>query len=81
MTPIISPVQLMVLAVFLTILWLLTTTLFVRIVKRNDKITDTAKTIWSILIVIYWVGGLFGYLVWNLIWQLADKFPTQKLSS
>ncbi|MDX2075813.1 MAG: hypothetical protein SFZ02_05245 [bacterium] len=80
MIPITNIILITILGIFLAIFWLFTTILFVRMVRRNDAISETAKTIWSILIVIYWAGGALGYLIWAIIWRIADKPATQKLS-
>jgi len=74
MNPNIIPIT--ALGIFLAFLWLSTTVIFVRMVRQNDKISESAKTIWSILILVYWFVGAFGYVIWNIIWQISLPRPT-----
>lgn len=69
MNPNFIPVVL--LGIFFAFLWLSTTIVFIRMVRRNDSISESAKTIWSILILAYWFVGAFGYLVWSIIWRVS----------
>jgi len=74
MNPNIIPIT--ILGIFLAFLWLSTTVIFVRMVRRNDKISESAKTIWSIVILVYWFVGAFGYIIWNIIWQISEPKTT-----
>lgn len=74
MNPNIIPIT--ILGIFLAFLWLSTTVIFVRMVRRNDNIGESAKTIWSIVILAYWFVGAFGYVIWNIIWQIAEPKAT-----
>jgi hypothetical protein len=64
-----------ILGVVIASLWLSTTIIFVRMVRQNNKIGESAKTIWSIIIVVYWIYGVIAYLIWKAIWQASDKTP------
>ncbi len=64
-----------ILGVVIASLWLSTTIIFVRMVRQNNKIGESAKTILSIIIVVYWIYGVLGYLLWKIIWQASDKTP------
>lgn len=64
-----------ILGVVIASLWLSTTIIFVRMVRQNNKIGESAKTIWSIIIVVYWIYGVIAYLIWKIIWQASDKTP------
>lgn len=70
-----------ILGVIIASFWLSTIIIFVRMVRRNDKIGESAKTIWSIIIIIYWIFGVVAYLLWKTIWQLSADKTTSKISS
>ncbi|MDZ4671886.1 MAG: hypothetical protein SH821_13525 [Phototrophicales bacterium] len=63
------------------VFWLLTSLFFVVMVRRNNQITQSAKTFWSIIVVVFWFQGALVYASWGImaqVWNtLFDPYQRQ----